>query len=165
MPTMAYVVGRRPGTWEIRESRATPAGPRSYTLASFHVLTSEIVQKAQARSPKPLDHAGLRQAAVRAGAPIDAEPGDRAAGQLLAELALGRRPQALLRRLLLDALEDEHERKRSSDSARAASAWISATPQRRGAALRDLLLLADRVPPRRRAPTLSFPPIHSAAAP
>ncbi|HEY2768659.1 MAG TPA: hypothetical protein VGI76_10390 [Solirubrobacteraceae bacterium] len=162
---MAFIVARQPGTWEIRESRATSAGPRSYTLASFHVLTAEVIRKAQTRSSKPLDHARLRLAAARAGAPIDSEPGDHAAGELLAELAMGRRPRALLRRLLLDALEDEHEHKRSSDSARAAAIWISATPQQRGVALRDLLLLADRIPRRRRPPTLSFPPIHSTAAP
>jgi hypothetical protein len=162
---MAFIVARQPGTWEIRESRATSAGPRSRTLASFHVLTAEVVQKAQARSPKPLDHARLRRAAARAGAPIDPEPSDRAAGELLAELAMGLKPRALLRRLLLDALEDEHERRRPSDSARAAASWISATPQRRGVALRDLLLLADRFPSRRRSPALRFPPIHSAAAP
>jgi hypothetical protein len=38
--------------------------------------------------------------------------------------------------------------------------WIGASDARRGAALRDLLRLADRIPTRRRPATLSFPVLH-----
>ncbi len=161
MPTMAYIVARRSGAWEIRESRTTPAGPRSHTLASFRTLTPEVFARAQtrSRSSKPLDPDELHRAAARAGAPIAASSPDRAAGELLAELAAGRQPRSALRRLLLDALQDQ--RSRSSDSAQATAAWIGATLQRRGEALRDLLLLVDRLPARPRPPQLAFPPIHS----
>ncbi len=162
MTTMAYVVAQRPGSWEIRESRATPAGPRSYSLASFHTLTTEVIQRAQARSSKPLDHDDLRRAAARVGAPIASSAPDRVTGELLMELAAGRRPRPALQRLLLDILGDRHGG--TSDSARAATGWIGATPRQRGDALRDLLLLSDHLPRRRRPAQLSFPPIHSAPA-
>jgi hypothetical protein len=157
---MAFVTAHRGGAWEIRESHITPAGPRSHTLASFRTLTSEVIERAQARSSKPLDQEDLRRAARRVGAPIAPSPPDRVTGELLRELAAGRRPRPLLRRLLLDVLQDERER--SSDSARAAAGWIGATPQQRGDALRDLLLLTDRLPRRRRPAQLRFPPLHSA---
>jgi len=182
---MAYVVARRSGGWELRESHATPRGPRSRTLAFFRSLTPDVIARAQRRSTRQLDAAELRRAAVRAGAPIPpASLADGAAAELLAELAAGRPPRPTLGRLLLDGLEhrdgglpqrkaDPRERDgelperdgRSSgrlpDSVRAAAGWIAATPQRRGEALRDLLLLADRLPRRRRPPALVFPPLHS----
>jgi hypothetical protein len=161
---MTYVVARDSGTWEIRESRATPRGPRSQTLASFRVLTPEVIEHARGRAGKPLLAEGLRRAAMRAGAPIAPRPPDRAAGELLAELAHGRQPRGALRRLLLDALRDGGEG--SSDNTRAAGAWIAATPGERGEALRDLLLLSDRLPPSRirTASRPRFPRIHTAVA-
>jgi hypothetical protein len=152
---MAYVVPHRSNGWEIRESRVTAEGPRSTTLASFGVLTGEVIARAQARSSKPLDREELRRAAARAGAPIAPAAPDRASGELLAELAAGRRPRPVLRRLLLDLLQSRDSR--ASDSALAASAWIAATPKERGDALRDLLLLTDRLPARGRGTRLRFP--------
>lgn len=157
---MAYIVARRSGAWELRESRTTPDGPRSYTLASFRTLTPEVIAKAQTRSSKPLNHDDLHRAAARVGAPIAASPSDRVAGELLVELAAGRQPQPVLRRLLLDVLQGRDGR--SSDSARAVAGWIAATPRQRGDTLRDLLLLTDRLPRRRRPAQLKFPRIHSA---
>ncbi len=145
---MAYVVARRGGSWEVRESRSTPAGPRSRTLATFRTLTPEIVEHARARSATTLDPRQLRHAALRAGAPVAHAEADRAGGELLSALAAGNEPRAVLRELLLDALEPG--RRRMSDSARAAARWATATPARRGETLRDLLLLADRLPPTRR---------------
>ena len=157
---MAYIVRRRTGGWEIRESHMTPRGPRSNTLASFQTLTPEVICKAQARSARALDREELRTAAARAGAPIAPEPSDRATSELLAELAAGRRPRPVLGRLLLDLLQDRRDS--SSDSALAATMWIGATPQQRGDALRDLLLLADRLPVRMRQRRLQFPRIQPA---
>lgn len=157
---MAYIVPHRAGRWEIRESRATSEGPRSHTLASFGVLTSEVIEQARMRSSKPVDREELRRAAARVGAPIAPEAPDRASGELLVELAAGRRPRPVLQRLLLDLLQNRHGN--SSDSALAASAWIGATPRQRGDALRDLLLLADRLPARKRATRLRFPRIQPA---
>lgn len=175
---MAYVVARLSGGWEIRESQTTQRGPRSRTLAFFRTLTPEVIARAQQRSTRQLDAAELHRAAVRAGATGPASTADRAAGELLAELAAGRTPRMPLGRLLLDGLQHQDDvRDRSSsenfadrpeqdirlpDSVRAAAGWIATTPQRRGTALRDLLLLADRLPHRRRPPALAFPPLHSA---
>ncbi len=158
---MAYVVARHGGVWEVRESRATAAGPRSRTLATFRTLTPEIVERARARSAKPLHPSDLRKAALRAGAPVASGDADRATGELLAELAAGREPRGALRRLLLDALGG---RPAMSDSARAAARWVAATPRERGETLRDLLLLADRLPPGRASAGRRFPRVRSRPA-
>jgi hypothetical protein len=70
----------------------------------------------------------------------------------------------MLRRLLLDALADGNRGDRPadptaivSDGARSVSEWVGTTPAERGAALADLLLLADALPLRRRADTIGFP--------
>jgi hypothetical protein len=162
MPTMAYVVPRTGGTWELRESRVTARGPRSYTLAGFRVLTPEVLERAKERASGAVDAEDLRRAAVRAGAPVALSTPDRAAGELLTELAHGRRPRGALRRLLLAALEDEHAGS-SADSARSAGAWVATTPAQRGEALRDLLLLSDRLPAGRGRGRLRFPRIHTTA--
>jgi hypothetical protein len=159
---MAYIVARRSATWDIRETRTSAAGPRSHTLATFRVLTPEVVERAIARSSKPLTSEALRRAALRVGAPVAAPASDCAAGELLADLAAGRAPRPALRRLLLAALQGEGGD--TSDSARSAAEWIVATSRQRGEALRDLLLLADRLPPGRAAERPRFPRIESKPA-
>jgi hypothetical protein len=178
---MAYLVARNGGMWEARESRATPRGPRSHTLATFRVLTPEVLERIVQRAAKPLRTEDLRRAAARAGVPIEPRPTDRACGELLAELARGRQPRGALRELLLAALQSERsggngERGGSNErgggageggpshNARAAGAWIAATPAQRGEALRDLLLLSDRLPARRAASRPRFPRIRTAPA-
>jgi len=158
---MAYVVPRRNGTWEVRESTATKAGPRSRTLATFRTLSPEVIDLARARSRKPITLADVRSAALRAGAPLATSAPDRAARDLLTSLASGERPRPVLRRLLAAMLGNEDER--ISDTARAATSWVAATPEARGEALRDLLLLADRLPQRHR-PGRRFPRIESSPA-
>jgi hypothetical protein len=160
---MTYVVRRPGGAWEIRESRTTPAGPRGRTLATFRTLTQEVVEHARERSSRPLREKKLRELAVRAGAPVAARSPNQAAGELLAELAGGSRPRPAIRRLLLDAI-DPGASARVSDSARAAARWIAVSPAQRGETLRDLLLLADRLPAARAAPPQRFPRIDSARA-
>jgi hypothetical protein len=49
----------------------------------------------------------------------------------------------------------------AADNAKAAAAWITATPHRRGEALRDLLLLVDRLPSGHRRERERFPRIQS----
>jgi hypothetical protein len=159
---MPYVVGRSGGTWEVRESRSTPAGPRSRTLATFRTLTPEVVSRACARSSKPLAPVELRRAARRAGAPVVGAEADRAAGELLAEFAAGHSPRPLLRAALLDTLAPQSSQ--ISDSARAAGRWVAATPRQRGETLRDLLLLVDRLPAPRRGPRARFPHLRSQPA-
>jgi hypothetical protein len=158
---MAYVVARPKGAWEIRESRATPAGPRARTLATFRTLEPEIIERARGRASRPIRADQLRKAARRAGAPVAAAAQDRAAGELLGQIAAGRRPRPVLQRLLLAGLGATED---VSPNARAAADWIDATPQRRGETLRDLLLLTDRLPPTRSTERRRFPALRSRPA-
>lgn len=177
---MAYVTERKNGTWEIRESTSTPDGPRSRTLASFRTLSSDVVERALARAEKPLTADEIRAAAHRAGAPVDLEPADRAAADLLRELADGREPHPILRALLVDALQEgpparlgEPPRRHAAadvlpfetpHNARASAAWLTRTPAERGAVLEDLLMLADALPHDRRIrEPLRFPRLDDAA--
>jgi len=166
---MAFVVPTKRGTFEIRESRSTPAGPRSRTLATFRELTDEAIEKAQEKATKPLGANELREAALRAGAPIAPPPADRAGRELLGRLARGERLDPMLRRLLLDALADEDRgdlpaspTPTVSDSARTAGEWVGATAAERGAALEDLLLLVDALPLHRQADAIGFPGLKAA---
>lgn len=164
LPTMAYVTPRRNGTWELRESVATPKGPRSRTLASFRTLSDEVIEHARTRANAPIDAEETRRAARRAGAPVALGAADRAAAELLRELDAGRGPHPILRQLLVDALQakrptrlDEAPRQAaqnggadtdraapgSLDNARASASWLAATPHQRGEALQDLLLLGE----------------------
>ena len=166
---MAFIVQTRRGNFEIRESRSTPAGPRSRTLAGFKELTDETIEKARARAVKPPSADELREAALRVGAPIAPSPVDRTARDLLGKLAKGQRPNPMLKRLLLDALANEDRSDRPtdatatvSDAARSVSEWVGIGAKERGEVLEDLLLLADALPLRRRPETIGFPPLKSA---
>ncbi|HMJ03875.1 MAG TPA: hypothetical protein VK506_13095 [Conexibacter sp.] len=158
-----YATPRKGGTWELRESASTPAGPRSRTLATFRTLTPDVIAHAQARAAKPVDAEAIRRAAARAGAPVAGSAEDRAAGELISALAHGRSPRPSLRSLLADALGDARA-DAPSDSARAAAPWVAASAQERGDALRDLLLLADHLPAPRTTAKRAFPPIASRPA-
>jgi hypothetical protein len=165
---MAFIVSTRKDSFEIRESHTTPEGPRSRTLASFKELDETAIEKAQARAGKPLDPDELRQSALRAGAPVAPRPVDGSARALLGKLAKGERPNPMLTKLLLDALEreDRSDRPRNpaatvSDSARSVSEWVGASSRERGAALEDLLGLVDALPLRRRPDTIDFPRLRS----
>jgi hypothetical protein len=156
---MAYIVGTKRGTWEIRESQATPKGPRSRTLASFRELNEEVLERALSRASKPFELSALRLSALRTGAPVAERPADRAAVDLLRELAVGHKPRSALQSLVADALGAGGAE--LSDAARAAGEWVAATPEQRGDALRDLLLLVDRLPAPKREPNPRFPRLQS----
>jgi hypothetical protein len=166
---MTFVVRTKEGRFEARESRLTAAGPRSRTLASFTELDPEAIEKAQARAAAPLEAEQLRKAAARAGAPIAREPVDGAARETLRLIANGERPDPMLRRLLLDALQSQERAEGSapgptpavSAAARAASEWIGASAARRAEALRDLLLLGDALPVQIRSERIGFPRLRS----
>lgn len=162
---MAFVVPTQKGAYEIRESHSTPKGPRSQTLASFRELTDEVIDKARAKAGKALTAEELRRAARKAGAPVAGRPVDRAARELIAELGKGRRLDPPLRRILIDLLR-ENGRDRpelsASNSGPSVAAWMAATPEERGRALVDLLLLADAFPSRREKEPLRFPRLDSA---
>jgi hypothetical protein len=150
---MAFVVANKRGGFEIRESRNTPKGPRSRTLATFRELSDEVIEKARARSAKALSAEELREAAARAGAPGAWATVDRAARELIGELGKGRQLDPTLRRLLVDLLNGKES---------PVSEWMAATLDERGKALVDLLLLADALPSNgRRDRHLDFPRLDS----
>jgi hypothetical protein len=166
---MAFIVSTKRGTFEVRESHSTHSGPRSRTLATFKDLTDEVVEKVRARATKPPSADELREAALRAGAPVARNPVDEAARDTLRLLANGKQVDPMLRRLLVDALTrmDRSDRPADpsasvSDTARSATEWIGASPKQRGEALRDLLELADALPVRPRPTEIGFPRLKSA---
>ena len=164
---MAFVVRTKRDRFEVRESHSTAAGPRSRTLASFTEMTEEVIEKARARSEKTLDAGALREAAVRAGAPIVGSAVDEAARETLRRVARGEPLDPMLGRLLQDALAPATRESPAapssgiSDAARAAAQWVGASPASRGEALRDLLLLADALPVHIRPDELDFPRLDS----
>jgi hypothetical protein len=162
---MAFVVPTRRGIFEVRESFSTPKGPRSRTLASFKELTDEVIENAREQAAKPPSPEQLRDAARRAGATIAPAPVDRAARQLISELARGEEPEPKLRHLLVEVLGGGWSEPASSPSStRSAAEWIAATPQQRGKTLEDLLLLADALPSGgRRGKPLRFPRLSTQA--
>lgn len=101
---MAYLVRRRNGSWEIRESRQTDRGPRSFTLATFREDTPEIRSKVLDRSRIGLLESELERKLDEAGVPPAMTDADQAARDLLVALAGGIMPSDALRRSLLKAL-------------------------------------------------------------
>jgi len=78
---MAYVVARRDGRFEIRESVHTARGPRARSLANFDALTDEVLARAQRRAMRPFDADAVIASGERAGAPTaSASPAAGAAG-------------------------------------------------------------------------------------
>jgi hypothetical protein len=147
---MAFVVPTRPGRFEIRESTSTARGPRSRTLASFRELDDRVIEKARQKASGELDDEDLRRVARRAGAPV-ARPGvDRAARELISELAKGQTPNPALRHMLLGLLErgfrDGREQSSKDEAEHDVAEWMAATAEQRGRGLVDLLLLADALP-------------------
>jgi hypothetical protein len=163
---MAYVVAKKPGRFEVRESENTAKGPRSRTLISFEELTDEAIEKARRRATKPFAPDDLRKAARRAGATVARPPLDRAARELIAGLAKGRSLDPTLRQILVDLLEKGYREGADPSPANGAAQdvaeWMAATPAERGRALVDLLLLADALPSGgRRDKPLEFPRLDS----
>jgi len=151
---MAFVARTRHG-FEIRESRATPDGPRSSTLATFAVLDDDVLARAARRSSGRFDGAEVRRRARRLGAPIAPAAVDAALGRLIVELDGGARPSAALAALAAERLRP-YRRVEPPDSAEDALSWLTATDEDRGRALRELLGLADRLPRPQRT-RLAFP--------
>lgn len=158
---MAYLAKGKARSWEIRESTTTDRGPRSRTLATFTELDADVVARALARAQGGLDPDELRREALRKGAPVAPEPTDRAARVLLAGLTRGKSLPPGLAALLAEALVNE--RPERSEAARMGAEWVDADPADRGAALYDLLLLADQLPAGRRSLSLVFPRLETGA--
>jgi plasmid stability protein len=149
---MTFVTPVRTGAFEVRESRTTPDGPRSRTLASFRELDEATIEKVIERAENPPTREDLGKAALRAGATVAGRSVDGAARDLLRSLARGETPSPMHRRLLLEALGGESMQ---------AAEWLGVPAAERGEALEQLLLLADAVPIRRRPATIDFPRLDS----
>ena len=159
---MAFVVPTKRGKFELRESRSTPDGPRSRTLATFGELTDDVIEKAQKRAAARLDPDLVREAARRSGATVAPPPADRAARGLIAELGRGRAPEPRLRRLITTMLDQGQTS--PSDPGVAVAEWMDSTPVERSRALVDLLLLGDALPHgARQGKPLMFPRLDSGA--
>ncbi len=159
---MAYVVKGKGRLWEIRESRSTARGPRSRTLATFDELSPDVVERALQRANSRTDAEQIERAARRAGAPVALPKVDRAARDLLAELARGARPRGVIVRLVVELTGGAHAD--VSDAARAAAPWAATSLAERAAAIKDLLLLTDALPPPKTRRVERFPRIDSGAA-
>lgn len=153
---MASIVRHRTGSWEIRESLRTPAGPRSRTLASFRELTPEVLEHARARASRPFDAESVKRSAHRKGAPVARAAEQVATQRLLAQLDAGARLPPGWRAMLAETLETSASPRttepRVSAQAQSARGWAPASLSDRGAALVDLLLLADALPAPRARP-------------
>ena len=101
---MAYVVKRRDGSWEIRESRQTGKGPRAFTLATLREETPDVIQRARKRSKSGFLESELQRKLDEAGVPPAMTDTDRAARQLLYELEAKGPPSEALRQALLEKL-------------------------------------------------------------
>jgi hypothetical protein len=145
--------------YEIRESVATPAGPRARTLATFRVLTADVIAQAARRAQRPFDADKIGARAAVLGVPRREHQAATTASALLAQLRAGEKlPPALateLRRVL------PRRRAEVPDSLEGAVVWIGADDAARGRALRDLLDVASRIPTRPRPAALSFPRLSS----
>lgn len=152
---MAFVTQNRSGRWEIRESRSTPDGPRSRTLATFERLGHSHLMLAASRSAGEFVPELVTDAARRAGAPVELGPADEAAIALLRAVGDAERLSPGLRRLLLDALGKGKPRPSTEE----ALGHIGRTAEERGADLIDLLLLTDALPDHSDRSKLTFPVI------
>ena len=153
--------GSQAGRFEIRESVTTPAGPRARTLATFLVLSDDVLDLAASRAMRPFDRGAIEARARALGVPRIASDASRHARALLADLRRGQTPASTLTRLLRDELP-----RRTApvpDTIEPLLDWIGAREEERGNALRDLLRLASRVPARPRSSALTFPRLAPAA--
>jgi hypothetical protein len=162
---MAYLYRRNPERVEIRESRATPRGPRSRTLATFRgALTREILDRAARRATRRFDRNALIRRARAIGIPVRLEAHEREARAVLARLRRADPIDPVIAGLLLRAL-DGVETKPLPEELADVGEWIGASAQERGAAIRDLLdtygTIAMSRPQRRKRPRRPFPRISS----
>lgn len=158
---MAYLVRRAGDRIEIRESRATPRGPRSRQLTRFSgALTPAVLARAAARATRPFDARALLRRAADIGIPVAAHAPEQEARALLGRLRRGDAIDPVMAGLLVRALERVPTAAVPEHLAEV-SEWIGATPAARGAALRDLLDLFGRIdasrPARRSRPRARFP--------
>ena len=156
---MAFLVARKDGRYEIRESHVTQAGPRSRTLASFRELDDDVLDRAAANARSRFDRSAIQARAAQLAVPRNTDRASRAARTLIAELRHGHRPAPSLVRLLRDELPADP--RPTPDTIEQAFEWIGETDRQRGKTIVDLLKLGDALPRRERPPRSSFPRIRS----
>lgn len=145
---MAFVV-RKAAQFEVRESRATPAGPRATTLVTFRVLDDGVLRRARARAQRPFDEGAVRRRARAIGAPVAAPDVVLAARGLLVELDRGAPVPPALRAELLERLGAGGApavEEGLGDGLADALPWVGVPADERGRAVRDLLALTDSLP-------------------
>lgn len=164
---MAFLAQRPNGSWELRESAASPRGPRARTLVSFRRLGPEEIDRAVERSGAGLTPDEVIEIARRAGAPVERPEAEAAAAALLEALARGETLPDQWRESLVAALDPEGappEASRRNHELGDARLWVNASLERRGRALQDLLRLADNIRTRRRPdPAPAFPGFSTSA--
>jgi hypothetical protein len=158
---MAYLVCRSPTRFEIRESYATPRGPRSRVLASFlETLTRDVLDRAAARATRRFDAATLVRRARALGIPVRERSREPEARALLSRLRRSDPLDPVLAASLRRALARLPE-VALPESLAEVSEWVGASAAERGSALRELLDLYGRIaasrPPRRRRESARFP--------
>lgn len=165
---MAYLVRRSPDRIEIRESHATPRGPRSRVLASFSGrLTPSVLALAAARASRPFDADALLRRARASGIEVAQRSHEPEARALLARLRRRDPIDPLMAGLLKRALASVAGGEPPEALAEVAE-WVGASAAERGVALRNLLdtygLIAASRPARRAPPRPRFPRFDSVDA-
>ena len=127
---MAFLVARKDGRFEIRESVATEAGPRARTLATFRELDDDVLDRAAANAHRPFDRSAIEGRAVHMAVPRNTNIASRVARSLISELRHGRSPAPSLVRLLRDELPTELPP--TPDTIEQAYEWIGKSDARRG---------------------------------
>jgi len=163
---MAFLRQRGDGRVEIRESTATPRGPRARTLVTFRgALTPDVLERAAERARRRFDPVRLRARADALGIPCVGRRPERAARSLLARLRRDAPLDPVWVTLLREALAGRGAAPVPTERAEVAD-WIGVGPRRRGQALRGLVRTADRIvrsrPGRRERPRRVFPHFSSA---
>lgn len=156
---MSYVIGRRDGRFEIRESVHTPAGPRARTLATFTTLTDQVLAHAEGRATRRFDRDLVIERALARGARYEPPKPALLARELVRAMAAGERlPPALAAALRHQLLTDDDT---VPDSIPPLIDWLGASSADRGEALRQLLRMTDRIPVRHRRRQKRFPHLRS----
>jgi hypothetical protein len=156
---MAFVVARRDGRFEIRESVTTPAGPRARTLAGFKVLSDSVMYEARSRATRPFDPEVVRARARALKVPERSDAAAVTARKLLAQLRQGERLPPMLAAELRKALPEVSTE--MPDSLDDAIEWAGSTFAEKGRWVRELLAFGAVFPQNGRPGELAFPRIES----
>jgi uncharacterized membrane protein YccC len=156
---MAYVVRRADGRFEVRESVHTAHGPRSRTLATFRQLDDAVLAHAEERASRPFDRDIVIARAAARGAEYVAPDALALAGRLMRAIAGGGQIPPMIAQALRHQLGSDDAP--LPDSIPPLLDWLGTSASDRGAALRDLLRMTDRLPPPRYRRRRRFPRIQS----